>query len=946
MPAIAVSANGLNAPAPAPAPTTELHSPVDSTNSTAPSKRKRSSTADAPQANGASEPPAQAAEQIEQDPLLPEVLTDILTVLSNYDTTPSILTTKLPSHRSASSEPNAKRTKLSQSPASTISDKLRSGAYVSLDALVKDVDAVASAMLEPLKTKEAKVPSYPSGRTSMLNAQETRLSTGILAFQKTLEEIVHAEKQRANSRHPEKAVKKDNAVTNGITVKMEHDDNIDDNGRSVLTVYANAQVPKQLFSSFQKPVRFQVSNKLAPPVQVATPLRETGLPNFISTTKIPPVEVEDVKATKVKAPKLGELFAPPSSLPRLQPPKPSRKTTTGNTLTFVPHDRPTRPARRNSYNWSAAQQSVGQWLGYGGVDVPLLPTSPSAKRKQRDRALSTGEAQIVLSDSEKLALKKAEDDALFRRVYGSFAPSHDNSSSVVPEETRNEIWWNKLGERFAQRTILVDPALLEEDAVEGATAEDQEQEAEDFKDAVESFDAEELGLDKLPADQTEDKEIDEILVDISNELERLASYQRVRNSYLASSSSTTVGQNSPLTNMIGSPSTPSTAEVEVYKTLKAQLAVMILNLPPYAVARLNGDQLEELNIKTNIIVETENPRGVMAEDEASRVAKQQAYAAASGPVAPPLNRASSSNYSNHSGINSYHRTPVAPATARPGSYFPQSTGNNRTAQIPYNRSASGVQTYSAGYPTTTPRPSHNTQQNNYNHSSLRGGGGYQQQAQTGSNQYYQTLPHVAAGGASAKAGAGYNSQYQGGTPHTQTRGGYQQTPTTTSYGRTGTAPVAPQFNYPATASPSHRMASPLTAATNATPANYNQSTPRPSYTNVNNTNTPTAQSQNRSSYYSTANVNANAGQQGISSVSNGGYNTPTTSAGAGAGAIGPSGFHTSMTALEQQSMLTRVQQQQQARMGAQQGNSSNNAVANGRQPSGTPVSVPVVGQGH
>jgi hypothetical protein len=814
-----------------------------------------------------------------------------LTPSYSHDTNPSILSFNLQAH---SGEPTAKRTKLSQEPATSVADKLAQGQYTTLDALVKDVHTAASELIAPIKAKEANQPSGAYGRPSVLSASEIAFWTGALAFQKTLGEIVRAETQSKESRHPVKE-EKEQPATNGFTVKMETDDeNMLQSGASVLTIFANAPAPKQLFTSFQKPVHVAPSKKLNAAVDVVPPFRESGLPGFLGTTKIPTLELEDSAGSKQKVPKLVELFAPPSNLPRLQPPKPSKQMTTkGNTISFVPNDRVTRPDHRNGYNWCSAKQTVGQWLGYGGVDTPQEPISPQAKRKQRDRALSTGEAYLVPSESEKIALRQAKEDALFRKVYGSFAPSHDDSGAVVPEKVRNEIWWTKTGERFAQRSLLlIDPALLADDTVLGATEVDAQAEDAEFKEAVDSFDPVKLGLDKLEVERTEDKEVDEILLEISNLLETLSGYQRVRNSSLATSARTTVGQNSPLTEMIGSPSTPSTAELEVYKTLKAQLAVLVLSLPPYAVARLNGDQLEELNIKTGIMVETDNPRGVMAEDEASRSAKMQAFAAAAGPPVPQLTRASSGNAYPNNYSGQYNRTPVAPGSVRPGApgYYPPQS-QTRPTPVPFQRSGSGVQTFSGGYPTTTPRP--NYPQQSYPQTTPRPG--YQQQPS--SNHYLQQLQHVAGGVAKPN----YNQQYYQGTPPNQNRT-YQQTPQSTYQQR---APnTAPAYNnYPQTQNPQARTGSPHTAGNAIPPPQYNQP-PRAAY------NTPAPAQSSRNTYYQPPQTQY-----------------PSTP---GAGSVGPSGFHSTMSANEQHNMLNRMQQQARLSAPLQPGMTPT------RQTSGTP----------
>lgn len=80
MPAIAVNANGIDTPATTATP----QSPIDSSASTAPAKRKRASTEDAPLTNGASEPEKETPDaDVAAKELPPRVLlADLLTVLS------------------------------------------------------------------------------------------------------------------------------------------------------------------------------------------------------------------------------------------------------------------------------------------------------------------------------------------------------------------------------------------------------------------------------------------------------------------------------------------------------------------------------------------------------------------------------------------------------------------------------------------------------------------------------------------------------------------------------------------------------------------------------------------------------------------------------------------------------------------------------------------------
>ncbi|KIW02782.1 uncharacterized protein PV09_05844 [Verruconis gallopava] len=788
--------------------------PVGDDTSTANSgtKRKREDSEPAPLTVGAVPDVARESKPEESSPELRESLKDMLKVLRMHDTTPSILTCSLfKDGDESTSEPSVKRAKLSEIPR-TISGRIEGNVYNSFDALIADVEAASEILLAPLRAKELSLPQTQYGRPSALTPDETRLWIGTTSFQKLLRNIIQAEKERHKLVKGGKVLSKTEDsvhLSSDARVKSEEEDtNVVSEGKPVLTLFANAPVPKQLFSSFQHATPGQIDDGIPP-------LRESGLPGFISTTNIPPVQTDNLGRRK-KGTTIGDLFSSTADKYKLQPPKPpkSKLVTTGNTVEFVRVDGPTRPPRRNSYNYFTDKLAVGQWLGYGGLDMPQEPTSPQAKRRQRDRALSTGEAFLPPSEGEKEALRKARNDALFRKVYGSFAPSYDDSSAVVPKDVRNEIWIDKVEERLAQRTLVIDPALLEEPPE--PTPEEKKIEMEELKEFVDNFDPKILEWD---AEQTKsEKEMDELLQEVSDLLETLASFQRIRNTSLSTSARTTVGQNNPVTDLMGTPTTPSSAELEVYKTLKLQLAVLINQLPPYVVARLNGDRLEELNIKTSIPIETEDARGVMAEDEATRAAKMQAYAAAAGSQSQ-AGRTPTNSYANYPATaNQYSRTPV-PQQLRPSGssnyYTPQAQGQSRPAPIQYNRSSSSMPTYNSNYSQPANRSSFSQ---NYNQSTPRPGS-----YQAPGNQHFPQMQNTPANKPS------YNpAPYS--TPQPQ-RTAYQQTPTTSFQQRPqGTAPM--YSGYMQTQSPHARTNSPQVPPQ----GQYNQprqgySTPAPAASN-------------------------------------------------------------------------------------------------------------------
>lgn len=640
--------------------------------------------------------------------------------------------------------------------------------------------------------------------------EETRLESGVLAFRKLSKSLVLREEVRRA--HIE--AKQDGQDEAAVTIKAEEPES-----RTVLTLFGSAQGPKQLFSSLQRPRPVTPSNgssALDASVKVTLPLRESTLPNIISTTEVFPLADEVDEKRKANA-TIGKVFKAPGHLPQLHPPKLAKPLTTkGNVVSFAPPEVP-KPSRKGPHSYATQNLATSHWLGYGGADIPKDPTSPNEKKKSRQRALSMGEAQQPPPESTLVAVKQAKEDALFRSAYSSFAPSRDDATAVVPEETKCMVWWHKTGEKRFNEIFPIDPELLgldEPSGVPDAAVEAEEDEA--FKEAVEAFEPIEGG--PFPEKKSElEKDTEEVLHEISELLETLASHQRIRNSSLATNPRTPTIQNSSLASLAGSPSTPSADEIDVYQMLKSQLTLMISQLPPYAVAKLNGDQLEELNISRTLVVENRPTRGVLEDDQSSKFAK----APVAAPGAPPtLSRMVSSGSGSHAhyppGSAQYGRsTPSVHAGARPvqaaPNYYPQQQPSHRSPSVHYQRSTSGSQVYQtpAASSFATPRPNYSTTQ------------GFGQQTPRTSytqpaGQYYSQR--------STQPGnyAGSQSQYYGSTPQAQSHNRYSQPGQNGFYQRSQN--VAPMYG--TTPNPQARTSSPLKAAPSAAQPNFGS---RPNY---------------------------------------------------------------------------------------------------------------------
>lgn len=762
----------------------------------------------------------------------------------------------------------------------TIAKALNEGLYSSLEALEMDVEAASDELLSTSKTSEAASKStirhYPP------SSDDIRLMTEVLAFKKVLKNTIMREVQRAHQKELSNIKLTDAnldengppAHTNDVEVKGEAQE-----GRAVLTLFANAQGPKQLFSSLQNPTLVPPSKKLDGETQLDTsvkvevPLQEAFLPSILSTTKIVPVQSADPANHKGKRPTIGELFAPPATLLQLAAPKPAKPLSTkGNTISWVPPESVAKTSRK-SHTYFNQNQSTGQWLGYGGVDTPKEPTSPEAKQKHRQRALSTGEANPPPSQTTMAALQLAREDALFRGAFSSFAPTHDDSVAIIPGEVKNRVWWHKVGEKRFQDTMVIDPALLE-GQTDGMEVNSKEKNGEDelFRQVVESFD---VDLDEDPQAEPVDKNlVDEILAEISELLETLHSYQRIRYSQLPNSSRTPASQTAALTALAGSPSNPSSAEVETYKILKSQLALMISALPPYAVAKLNGDQMADLKISRNLVIGTREYRGVMEEDQVSRLAKAAALTAPVG--AAPGSRITS-QYANAGG--QYSRTPSLPTPRtthqNPNSYYPQQQPPHRSPSLHYHRPSQGsaYQTPS-GYSASSQRPGY-TQ-----------GPGFAQQTPRHSS-------HNSSGYQSSytqrPSSSGYNistGTYQA-TPQSQTPGrNYQANHNTfprsqntaSTYNNGGYSVVPPQ-------SPHNRNSSPNK------PGSISNHTPTPQYN----------RSRPGSFGAPTPHMRASHQQPAPATPRQEQFNPNL----AVASALGPTGYHTSLTEAEQMNLVER-----------------------------------------
>ncbi|KAI9759836.1 MAG: hypothetical protein M4579_002043 [Chaenotheca gracillima] len=637
-----------------------------------PGKRKREDSVASGGGSGFSELAKSSSEAYDQTRLA-TFLVDLLEVLKRHDTTPSILERTLSTSEPAS-EPDAKRTKLSaQSPDSSITSKVSSRSYTTLEAVGEDVERASTAVLAKHEHDHHGVNGISHPRLSHTPLDDKALLAEVLAFKKVFNNAVIREREWKRTRRESNGDKLSDASPNkkspgtNETTKVEprSEEEEDTNSRAILTLFGNAPNPRQLFSSLQEPTRISskgsqtqsLSSSINSSSQVAitAPLRDIPLPNGITVAKVLPTEHKHENGSRGRSiPTLGKLFAPPSTLAPLSPPKQSKQTNTrGNSIDFYqPSEVETNAKIHRRDGYASQPLNTGQWLSYNLLPISQ-PSSPNAKRKQRERALSTGESRPTLLPEEIAAREKAKEEALFRRAYSSFAPSRDDTAAIVSEGVKSRVWWDRYAVERSERSNAASDGAGKDNFGSNVTESNGNGEFDDasFEEVIRAWVPEEPPADlesKDPKIEADVKDVEKVLEDISDLLETLNSYNRLRHLPLTSANGPEVPQLPQvptMQSMTGSPSKPSAAETDVYNLLKSQLSLMVATLPPYAVAKLDGNQLSALNISTRLELDGENFRGVMDEDEATAKAKAAASlmasasgvrtATPSGPYQPP-----------------------------------------------------------------------------------------------------------------------------------------------------------------------------------------------------------------------------------------------------------------------------------------------------------------------
>ena len=583
---------------------------------------------------------------------------------NSFDVKQSILKRQLPESDPAD-EPQSKRQKsVEPSSLSTISDKVAADLYTDLDEVATDILAAIKASLADLKTDGSEE----------TDADVAKRIAGVNEFRDRAIEILQRE-QSYGLRQPDS--KRDVRKQNNQT------------GEMVLSLLGYAPQERRLFSSM--------------PISKDMDLSESPLPAGVTLSYVRPTTPKEERVQT-----LGELFAPARSQPPLQAPKPPRNQAKGSKLDFY-HPELTDRSAYPGNNYFNTQLTAGYYLDYSQA----APVSPSrSKHHQRAQSLAGKKP----SEEE---TKAAEMEALFRGAFSSFAPCKDDSAALVPSSVAGRMWWQRGGSNGFQAMLGVEYDNKSEDAGEKTTDADVIDPAM-IEEAIEQWDdnAVDPSLDEIMGSKhTEDeKEVDEILEEVGHLIETLSSYQRIRNLNLPNSHNRPGSEPVSGDMLANAAPKPSEEEVATYQMLKAQLALIVKTLPPYAVAKLNGDQLDELLISTRIQVSSDQYKGVMEEDESgvqARIRAQQQAAQQQQASSPRQQRTPSvsGQYPNH-----YQQQPASHygTPSRPPSHHQQSQfyRPGMTPAAPYQQSP---RQYPPAQQPRPPQPNQYTRTNGYPH---------------------------------------------------------------------------------------------------------------------------------------------------------------------------------------------------------------------------------------
>ncbi|EPS29826.1 hypothetical protein PDE_04776 [Penicillium oxalicum 114-2] len=626
-----------------------------------PAKRKRS----AQEENIGLE--SNAAGTSQEKASLRENLRGLVGLLNKHDDDLQLLSCPFPT---TGTKPRAKRAKTSNDQETT-SVKLRveSDRYNTLQEFLADIEKASAAVIERNQNQV-----QPNGNKTD-GTPLTEVVNRIAAFKKHMNSLIgqsfvnQAEVKAENSED-----EAGQSPENLASIPSVRED------RQALTFFgsnpSNQGHPRQLFSSLQKSVKLSPQSseveedKLA---EVQESLREAALPTGVMCTKVIPSNLDITKPQKRT---FGDVFVPRAGLPALQPPQP-RAHRSSSAYWIDPFDAvfDTRNFLGDRNSYSLTPLPAGHWLQYGGVtSSPSYWARVEKSHAEEEKSPRHGDPAIWTGG----------DPTVFQGVFSSFAPSYDSSGAVLQVDAKDLVWWGKRGAKRLRTMLSLGEEEKEMPTVQPGSIGDLDEST--LEEMVKQFNPEDFAYDHTKEgpskEDPETREIDEVLQEISELLDTLSSYQRLRNLQPPPSTEETSAANETSASLKSTPETPSDAEHSIYETLRAALFAIVNNLPPFAVAKLDGNQLAELNISQKIIVENPDYSGTMEKDDYTLSQERAAAIAAS----TATNAAAVAS-------NSINRTST-PSAARSGyQQTPQASYNSRAvpANAQMSQSRAGYQ---------------------------------------------------------------------------------------------------------------------------------------------------------------------------------------------------------------------------------------------------------------
>lgn len=622
-------------------------------------------------------------------------LGNVFLICDRHDTDLQLLSCPFPS---SATKPRAKRAKTSgEQDTSNIRARVESNHYNTLQEFLSDIERASTAVIERHRSQTNG--ANPEG------AYLPEVVNRIAAFKKNMNSLIGQSFVNQSDVKVEAPEEDDEQPLSSVpTVGVRED-------KRVLTLLGGTQSqPRQLWSSLQKSVKVPLHSTESGAekvVEVQEPLRDNGLPNGITTTLAVPFNLDSINKHKRT---FGEVFAPRSGLPPAEP----RKRRRSGSVSWIDHfdlamDVKNFSGERNNHNLTPFP--CGQWLQYGSVSSSS-PYWARVEKQYQDTPVGSRYGDP--------ALGTGDDPSVLLGVYSSFAPSYDSSNAVISEDQKNLVWWGHRGARRlrallsrAQPELEKDPEAIDLEAIDkiddGMLNEFAEsQKPKDYSEYLAEY-------EQVPKEDVESRKIDDVLAEVSDLIETLGSYQNIRRTTIPSATEMTESDESPAAEEQGSEH-PSDAEQAVYDALKSRLVSIVSSLPPYAVAKVNGDKLGELKISQKIIIESPDWKGTMEKDDYTlhqeRAAAIAAQTNAANRASTPATSRSASFQAPHSGynqrsFNANNRVSQPPSGFQVPQQVPQ---QNRQPSVPGSYTPGPAGGRPPATPTTAQRPGYGSQQ--------------------------------------------------------------------------------------------------------------------------------------------------------------------------------------------------------------------------------------------